>query len=413
MIAIIPARGGSKRIPGKNIRSFLGHPVIEYSIRAALQSGCFDRVMVSTDSEEIATVARKCGAWVPFLRSEATSNDFATTADVVTEVLDRLEEQQVSCDSFAVIYATAPFLTAGTLQRGAALLAAGRAAAFTCVEYSYPVQRSLLIEDDRVRMAEPQYLTARSQDLQKHYHDAGQCYFSTVAAFRECGSLWGPDTAPILLSDLEVQDIDTPVDWQLAELKYRLLHPEGPDFTKSEPQGLKALEGSLRAFLLTPYEKLSDSMSEHMRQGRNLPEIRNRMTDRDEIPADNHRRFVASLADRADKAYFAVQYSYGSETEPETIGSVTLSDLGSGDLERGIWIFPESQGNGYARALMTLLYARLAELGYKHVYTRVRRDNDASRNLDLYMGAVEIDPARIPETMLPADPDMVYYRDDL
>ena len=91
MIAIIPARGGSKRIPGKNIRSFLGHPVIEYSIRAALQSGCFERVMVSTDSEEIATVARKCGAWVPFLRSEATSNDFATTADVVTEVLDRLE----------------------------------------------------------------------------------------------------------------------------------------------------------------------------------------------------------------------------------------------------------------------------------------------------------------------------------
>ena len=223
-ICIIPARGGSKRIPRKNIKDFLGKPIIAYSIEAALNSGIFDEVMVSTDDDEIAQIALQYGAKVPFMRSANTANDYATTADVLLEVLECYAQQGISFDTLCCLYATAPFVSTKHLQDGFALLTGDIDSAFTIVPYSYPIQRSLLVTDGKTHMAHPEHKNSRSQDLETHYHDAGQFYFSTVNNLRINKSLWGNNTAPLVLSELEVQDLDTPIDWSLAELKYKLLH---------------------------------------------------------------------------------------------------------------------------------------------------------------------------------------------
>lgn len=225
-IAIIPARGGSKRIPRKNVKDFLGMPIISYSIKAALESGVFDEVMVSTDDEEIATVACEYGASVPFLRSERTSDDFATTADVIDEVLDRYMIDGKVFDVVACIYATAPFVTPMRLKEASKMLDEGNFdSAFTCVAYSYPVQRGLEIgKNGRISMKWPQYKSSRSQDLETIYHDAGQFYIATVDAYQRARSFWGDNTAPIILSELEVQDLDTSTDWTLAEMKFSVLN---------------------------------------------------------------------------------------------------------------------------------------------------------------------------------------------
>lgn len=228
-IAIIPARGGSKRIPRKNVKDFLGMPIIAYSIRAALESGIFDEVMVSTDDEEIAEVAREYGAEVPFLRSKETANDYATTADVIREVLDSYGNQGRDFDVVCCLYATAPFVTAERLMHGAELLdKQSFDSAFTCVQFSYPILRGLVIDKQgRISMKWPEYRNSRSQDLQEFYHDAGQFYFATVPAFKKHNGFWGYNTAPIILSELEVQDLDTPTDWAIAEMKYQLMHKNG------------------------------------------------------------------------------------------------------------------------------------------------------------------------------------------
>lgn len=225
-IAIIPARGGSKRIPKKNIKDFLGKPIIAYSIDAAQKSGVFDEIMVSTDDEEIADIARKSGASVPFLRSAQTANDYATTADVINEVLDTYAKMGREFDTIACIYATAPFVTKERFQEAMELLRSGSFdSAFSCVEFSYPVLRSLTINGDgRISMKWPEYKNSRSQDLEKFYHDAGQFYFTTTEAFHKSNGFWGDNTAPIVLSELEVQDIDTETDWSLAEMKYSILY---------------------------------------------------------------------------------------------------------------------------------------------------------------------------------------------
>lgn len=224
-IAIIPARGGSKRIPRKNIKDFLGKPIIAYSIEEALMSGVFNEVMVSTDDDEIAEIARKFGASVPFMRSEETANDYATTADVINEVLNAYASDGQEFDVVACIYATAPFVTKERFQEAMKLINAGSFdSVFSCVEFSYPVLRSLIIDSDgRISMKWPEYKDSRSQDLEKFYHDAGQFYFSKVESFKNASGFWGTNTAPIILSELEVQDLDTPTDWVLAEMKYRLL----------------------------------------------------------------------------------------------------------------------------------------------------------------------------------------------
>jgi len=225
-IAIIPARGGSKRIPRKNIKDFLGKPVIAYSIEAALQSGIFDEVMVSTDDGEIADVARKYGADVPFMRSAETSNDFATTADVINEVVGWYRNNGEEFDVICCLYATAPFVTADKLREASDIIRDGEFdSAFTCTSFSYPVLRGLVIDDKgRIAMRWPEYRTARSQDLPPFYHDAGQFYFATSEAFHKANGFWGDNTAPVVVSELEVQDLDTPTDWALAEMKFKLLH---------------------------------------------------------------------------------------------------------------------------------------------------------------------------------------------
>lgn len=223
-LCIIPARGGSKRIPRKNIKPFMGKPIIAYSIEAALYSGIFDEVMVSTDDEEIACVARQYGATVPFLRSAETSNDYATTVDVLLEVVNKYKEQGKVFDTICCLYSTAPFVTSERLKEASSQISENVDACFTIVQYSYPIQRSLRInENEYVEMKFPEHLKSRTQDLEKVYHDAGQFYFVKTEALFQEETVWCKRTAPLILSELEVQDLDTLTDWQLAEMKYQLL----------------------------------------------------------------------------------------------------------------------------------------------------------------------------------------------
>jgi len=223
-LCIIPARGGSKRIPRKNIKPFMGKPIMAYSIEAALKSGLFDEVMVSTDDYDFAEVARQYGASVPFMRSAATANDYATTEDVLIEVLDEYKKQGKEFDNICCLYSTAPFVTAERLKEAyQKMIDENVDAVFTVVAYSYPIQRCLHIVDGKISMKWPEFLTARSQDLETIYHDAGQFYFGRVSQLRIEKDLWMKNTVPLILPETEVQDLDTLTDWQLAEMKYNLL----------------------------------------------------------------------------------------------------------------------------------------------------------------------------------------------
>lgn len=225
-VAIITARGGSKRIPKKNIKEFCGKPVIAYSIAAALGSGIFDEVMVSTDSGEIADIARKYGAEVPFMRSSEASNDYATTADVVTEVLHDYGKAGKHFDWFACIYPTAPFVTGGKLRDAAGLLGWADSV-ISVAKYSYPPQRAFVVRDGGIAYQHPEFERARSQDLEPVYHDCGQFYFCRAGAFLAGGSLVAGRAAPFIVPEEEAQDIDTMEDWDLAELKYAYLKRAG------------------------------------------------------------------------------------------------------------------------------------------------------------------------------------------
>lgn len=219
-LAIITARGGSKRIPGKNIKEFCGKPILFYSIEAALAAGVFEEVMVSTDDTEIAELAKKAGATVPFLRSEETSNDYASTDEVIMEVLKDYEKQGKTFDSFCCIYPTAPFLTGERLKEAMELLEEADSV-IPVVSFSYPPQRGLIVnEEGYVARQFPEYATARSQDLQKIYHDCGQFYACRTLPFMAAGTTDVEKLVPLVLSEMEVQDIDTPQDWEMAEIKY-------------------------------------------------------------------------------------------------------------------------------------------------------------------------------------------------
>lgn len=223
-LALITARGGSKRIPKKNIREFCGKPILCYSIEAALASGAFDEVMVSTDSEEIAEVARKAGAKIPFYRSDDTAGDYATTAQVVEEVLSQYEEQGSNFDYVCVIYPTAPFITAEKLQDAMAKLeSTGADTVSPVVRFSYPPQRGFVIEDGVTHLKWPQYRTARSQDLEPFYHDCGQFYCLRVDSFEKQLQIFMEHMVSIEMPESQVQDIDTLEDWKIAELKYKLM----------------------------------------------------------------------------------------------------------------------------------------------------------------------------------------------
>lgn len=229
-LAIILARGGSKRIPRKNIRPFHGRPIISYPIAAALESGCFAEVMVSTDDAEIAGIARECGARVPFLRSAETANDFAGSDDAIVEVILKYRALGMRFTHVCGIYPTAALTTPEHLQRGFAMLTAD--ATLTGVapvlRFSFPVQRALAFRDGRLPMLHPEHYHSRSQDLEPAYHDAGQWYWLNAEKFLQTKELLGPNSAGLTLAATEAQDIDNEDDWAIAELKYELRQQRVP-----------------------------------------------------------------------------------------------------------------------------------------------------------------------------------------
>jgi N-acylneuraminate cytidylyltransferase len=223
-VAIITARGGSKRIPRKNIKDFSGKPIIAYSIETALKSNLFDYVMVSTDDDEIASIAKSYGAQVPFIRSKQTADDFAGTADVILEVLTDLQGIGKQFENACCIYPTAPFITTQTLNDAFDLMIKHKFnSVFPVCQFSYPVQRALEIDNSKTSMVWPENLNKRSQDLQPRYHDAGQFYWMNVKAFLSTKKVFTENTGSIILNELQVQDIDNETDWKIAELKHSLL----------------------------------------------------------------------------------------------------------------------------------------------------------------------------------------------
>lgn len=223
-LAIITARGGSKRIPYKNIREFCGRPIIVYSIEAALNSGMFDEVMVSTDDEKIADIAKEAGAKVPFFRSATNSNDFATTADVIMEVVNEYEKEGQNFDTACCIYPTAPFITSEKLKNAVELMESKfYDSVMPVAEFSFPPLRGMVMNEEKVFYKWEEYSMARSQDLPKIYHDVGQFYVFDVKKFMEAKKLVTQNTGAIVIDEMEMQDIDNEVDWKLAELKYQLL----------------------------------------------------------------------------------------------------------------------------------------------------------------------------------------------
>jgi N-acylneuraminate cytidylyltransferase len=221
-LAIIPARGGSKRIPRKNVRPFMGKPMMKYAIDAALECGLFSEVMVSTDDTEIADIAKQAGANVPFMRSAKTSDDYASTADVLLEVLEQYHALGRTFETLCCVYPCVPFITSETL-RHAFREFEGYDALIPVCKYPVPVEWALKIEEGYLLPRDAQALNIRSQDLIPKYHDAGMFYFSTVDSLAATQSLLPKGTRALIVDEMECQDIDTLADWEMAELKYQLL----------------------------------------------------------------------------------------------------------------------------------------------------------------------------------------------
>lgn len=223
-IAIITARGGSKRIPGKNIKSFCSRPIIEYSIEAAAGAGIFDEVMVSTDDDMIAEISRKAGAKVPFMRSSQNSGDFTSTVDVLNEVFDKYEEMDYTFDYACCIYPTAPFVTAEKLKKAMELLENEKGSMLMPVtRFSYPPQRGMIIENSRLSYKYPENYKIRSQDFEPIFHDCGQFYCYSVPEFKKAKGIITSGIIPYEILETEVQDIDNETDWIIAEMKYKLM----------------------------------------------------------------------------------------------------------------------------------------------------------------------------------------------
>lgn len=222
-IAIIPARGGSKRIPRKNIKDFLGKPIIAYSIEAAIKSKLFDEVMVSTDDEEIAAIARQCGANVPFARSSENANDYATTVDVLVEVLESYKALNRTFEIGCCIYPTAPFVSTEILQKSYQILDNEKLdSIYPIQKFSFPPQRGVVFDEKKLRWQNPENAQVRSQDLTPIYHDAGQFYFFKTEKLLKNRSILTQNTSGIVISEMDAHDIDNEEDWKIAEFKYRL-----------------------------------------------------------------------------------------------------------------------------------------------------------------------------------------------
>jgi pseudaminic acid cytidylyltransferase len=224
-IAIIPARGGSKRIPRKNVKEFCGKPMIAWSIEAARASGCFEKIIVSTDDSEIAEVAREFGATVPFMRPEALSDDFTGMLPVMRHAMEWLSEYDAQVDFACCIYATAPFVSPADLQKGWEMIIEHNCSyAFSVTSYAFPIQRAIRITaGGRVTMFKPEHFNTRSQDLEDAWHDAGQFYWGSAQAWLEERPIFDEHSVPVKLPRHRVQDIDTSEDWTRAELMLRVI----------------------------------------------------------------------------------------------------------------------------------------------------------------------------------------------
>lgn len=229
-LAVIPARGGSKRIPRKNIRPFCGKPMIAWSIEAALISGCFDRVIVSTDDPEIADVARQFGAEAPFVRPAELADDHTPTIPVISHAVNWVQSQSERPETVCCIYATAPMLQAEDLRQGLVLLEAQQCDyVFPVTIYPFPIQRAVRITTaGRVQMFYPENFGTRSQDLEPAYHDAGQFYWGRANAWLSSRPIFSPLALPLILPGHRVQDIDTADDWQRAEWMFSYLRQALP-----------------------------------------------------------------------------------------------------------------------------------------------------------------------------------------
>ncbi len=223
-VAIIPARGGSKRIPRKNIKDFCGKPMIAWSIEAARQSGVFDRIIVSTDDKEIAKVALEYGAEVPFMRPDELSNDYAGTLPVIRHACEFLLQRSEQIDYACCIYATAPFIRSEDIIEGLAMMKESSIDyCFSVTSFPYPIQRALKLNaGNEISMFSPNLFNVRSQELEDAYHDAGQFYWGTLSSWLAEKPIFNAYSKPIILPRERVQDIDTPEDWRLAELLFKI-----------------------------------------------------------------------------------------------------------------------------------------------------------------------------------------------
>jgi pseudaminic acid cytidylyltransferase len=228
-ICIIPARGGSKRIPRKNIKDFLGKPIIAYSIEAALKSQCFDQVIVSTDDAEIREVAKSFGASVPFLRSESLANDYAGTIPVIKHAIEWFDDQNQLLSEVCCLYSTAPFVQADAIRKVYKKMMQEQADyCFIVTNFASPIQRAIKVTaENRIEMFYPENFETRSQDLEESYHDAGQFYWGKAESFRQQKPLFSKSATPYILPRYLVQDLDTPEDWKRAELMYQVLKKSG------------------------------------------------------------------------------------------------------------------------------------------------------------------------------------------
>lgn len=223
-LCVIPARGGSKRIPRKNVRDFCGKPMIFWSIEAAIKSECFDRIIVSTDDEKIASLVRQYGIDVPFIRPASLADDYAGTTPVIAHAIQWHIDHHEKPDHVCCVYATAPFIKAEDINRGLDLLLSSEADfTFSVTSYAFPIQRAIRITNDqRVEMFQPEHFNTRSQDLEEAWHDAGQFYWGKANAWLTSKPIFSSDAVPVLLPRHRVQDIDTPEDWERAALMFTL-----------------------------------------------------------------------------------------------------------------------------------------------------------------------------------------------
>jgi pseudaminic acid cytidylyltransferase len=228
-LCVIPARGGSKRIPRKNIKSFCGQSMIGYSIKAALDSQYFDQVIVSTDDAEIAEVAKSFGASVPFVRPEELANDYAGTMPVIKHAIEWFDDRGQPPSEVCCLYATAPFVSAGAIKKAYEQMQHTQVDyCFTVTSFAFPIQRAIKVtEKNRIEMFYLEHLKTRSQDLEESYHDAGQFYWGKAEAFKQQKPLFSKDATPYILPRHLVQDVDTPEDWKRAELMYQALKKSG------------------------------------------------------------------------------------------------------------------------------------------------------------------------------------------